>query len=57
MQGISSDTLGLTSGAVTAETYETMAELTRLGANIAFLEENRREYMKKSPRILEYRLI
>ena len=55
MQGISSDTLGLTSGAVTADTYETMAELTRLGANIALLEENRREYMKKSPRILEYK--
>ena len=55
MQGIMSDTLGLTGVAVTARTFEVMAELTRCGANIGELEENRREYMKKSQRIFEYK--
>lgn len=54
-QGILSDTLGLTSSSVTAETFETAAELTKLGAEIAVLEERRREFMKKSPRILDYK--
>lgn len=55
MQAIESDTLGLTSVATTARTFEIMAELTRLGANIAKLEEQRREYLKKTPRILDYK--
>ncbi|MBQ3453178.1 DHH family phosphoesterase [Candidatus Saccharibacteria bacterium] len=54
-QGLLSDTLGLTSSSVTAETFETAAELTRLGAGINELEERRREFMKKSPRILDYK--
>lgn len=54
-QGILSDTLGLTSVAVTDKTFEIAAELTRLGANISELEERRREFMKKSPRILDYK--
>lgn len=54
-QGILSDTLGLTSSAVTARTFEIAAELTRLGANISELEDRRREFMKKSPRILDYK--
>lgn len=55
MQGILSDTLGLTSVATTARTFEIMAELTRLGAIISDLEEARREYMKKSQRIFDYK--
>lgn len=54
-QGIMSDTLGLTSTAVTARTFEVAAELTKLGANISELEEKRREFMKKSPRILDFK--
>ena len=54
-QGILSDTLGLTSTSVTAETFEIAADLTRLGANINELEEKRREFMKKSPRILDFK--
>ena len=54
-QGILSDTLGLTSATVTAETFEIAAELTRLGADISNLEDRRREFMKKSPRILYYK--
>ena len=54
-QGILSDTLGLTSSSVTDETFEIAAELTRLGANISELEDRRREFMKKSPRILDYK--
>ena len=55
MQGIMSDTLGLTSASVTARTFGICAELTRLGANVSELEEKRREFMKKSPRILDYK--
>lgn len=54
-QGILSDTLGLTSSSVTDETFEIAAELTRLGANISELEDRRREFMKKSARILDYK--
>ena len=54
-QGILSDTLGLTSSSVSAETFEIAAELTRLGASISELEDRRREFMKKSPRILDYK--
>ena len=54
-QAIMSDTLGLTSVAVTARTFEIMAELNRCGADIGVLEEKRREYMKKSQRIFEYK--
>lgn len=54
-QGILSDTLGLTSSSVTAETFEIAAELTKLGANISVLEDQRREFMKKTPRILDYK--
>ena len=42
-QGILSDTLGLTSSSVTAETFEIAADLTRLGADISVLEDRRRE--------------
>ncbi len=55
MQGIMSDTLGLTSPSVSAHTYEVMADLTKLGAEIGPLESARREFMKKSPRILDYK--
>ena len=54
-QGLLSDTLGLTSVSVTAETFEVAADLTRLGASISELEDRRREFMKKSPRILDYK--
>ena len=54
-QGLLSDTLGLTSAAVTADTFDVAADLSRLGSNISELEDKRREYMKKSPRILDYK--
>ena len=54
-QGILSDTLGLTSASVTSDTIRVVADLVDLGANIAELEENRREFMKKSPKILSYK--
>lgn len=52
---ISSDTLGLVSASVTADTMRVMADLIELGANPAELDEQRREFMKKSPRILDYK--
>ncbi len=52
---ISSDTLGLVSNSVDADTMRTMADLIDLGANPAELDERRREFMKKTPRILNYK--
>ena len=49
------DTLGLSTQGVTPECYEMAAELTRLGAHVATIEDRRREFMKKSPEILAYK--
>lgn len=54
-QGILSDTLGLTSASVTSDTIRVVADLVDAGANISELEEDRREYMKKTPKILSYK--
>lgn len=53
--GISSDTLGLVSASVTSDTMRVMADLIELGVNPAKLDEERREFMKKSRRILDYK--
>lgn len=50
-----SDSLGLTTPNVTAESFFVAGELTRLGASNAAIEERRREFMKKSPEILAYK--
>ena len=55
LYGILSDTLGLTSATVTADTFRTCAELVEYGLSIADLEEKRREFMKKSQKILSYK--
>lgn len=53
--GILSDTLGLVSPAVTADTFETVADLVKHGLNVSDLDEKRREFSKKSPRILDFK--
>lgn len=54
--GILSDTLGLTSASTTPDTFHSIASLLeRSQLNIADLDEARREFMKKSPRILDYK--
>lgn len=55
VSGILSDTLGLTSASVTSDTFRTVADLIDKGANVSELEENRREFMKKSQKILDYK--
>jgi len=50
-----SDSLGLSTQTVTAESYRIAAALTDLGAHVATIEDRRREYMKKSPEILQYK--
>lgn len=50
-----SDSLGLSTQNVSAESYRIAAELTDLGAHVAGIEERRREFMKKAPEILEYK--
>lgn len=53
--GIMSDTLGMVSPSVTADTYELVADLLKRGVNVAECDEHRRDFMKKSPRILDYK--
>lgn len=53
--GILSDTLGLTSASTTSELYRIIADLLDYGVNIAEFEEHRRDFMKKSQRILSYK--
>jgi phosphoesterase RecJ-like protein len=52
---IMSDSLGLTTQNTTADTFEVAGALTRLGASNSTIEQRRREFMKKSPEILEYK--
>lgn len=53
--GLLSDTLGLTSPSATAADYHMAATLIDYGANIAAMEDRRREFSKKSARILDYK--
>lgn len=52
---ILSDTLGLSTQNVTAETFFIAGELAKLGAKSSNIEEKRREFMKKAPEILDYK--
>lgn len=52
---IQADSLGLTTPATTAESYQVAADLVKLGAVPAELETRRREYMKKPADILKYK--
>jgi bifunctional oligoribonuclease and PAP phosphatase NrnA len=55
MIALMSDSLGLTTQNVTAETYQVAAGLAELGAKNSTIEERRREFMKKAPEILAYK--
>lgn len=50
-----SDSLGLTTPNVTANSFHLAGDLVELGASNAKIEERRREFMKKSPEILAYK--
>lgn len=50
-----SDSLGLSTQNVNAETFVVASKLAELGASPAAIEERRREYMKKSADILKYK--
>lgn len=52
---IMSDSLGLTTQNVSAETFFTVGKLVELGAKNSVIEARRREFMKKSPEILAYK--
>lgn len=55
MAALMSDSLGLTTQNVTADSFHVVAALAELGAVNANIEERRRELMKKSPEILAYK--
>jgi len=52
---IMSDSLGLTTQNVTANSFFVAGKLVELGASNSAIEERRREFMKKSPEILAYK--
>ena len=52
---IMSDSLGLTTQNVTADTFAVCSKLVALGASNSTIEERRREFMKKAPEILAYK--
>lgn len=52
---IASDTLGMTTEAATPATFQTVADLVRLGARPFEIESLRREYMRKPSDILAYK--
>lgn len=53
--GILSDTLGLVSASVDADTFAVVSDLVSYGLSVSDLDEKRREFAKKSPRILDYK--
>ncbi|MEO6110000.1 MAG: DHH family phosphoesterase [Candidatus Saccharimonadales bacterium] len=55
LAGILSDSLGLSTQTTTHKSYEAAAGLVKLGANPHALESRRREFMKKSAEILNYK--
>ena len=55
LAGLLSDTLGLSTQSVTEQVYLTASKLAALGASPSVIEERRREFMKKSADILEYK--
>ena len=55
LSSIMSDSLGLTTESTTYRSIEIVAELVKDGVSIPEIEEKRRELMKKSPRLLEYK--
>lgn len=55
LYGILADTLGLTSPSTISDDYRAAATLIDRGANVSEMDERRREFSKKSPRILDYK--
>lgn len=55
LASILGDTLGLSTQSVSVNTLTTVAELMKLGAHPADIEQKRREYMKKPADILSYK--
>ena len=55
VESMLADTLGLTTEAVGGENVQAVAECLKLGASMADIDKRRREYMKKSPKIVTYK--
>ena len=55
VESMLADTLGLTTEAVKGENVQVVAECLKLGASMADIDKRRREYMKKSQKIVTYK--
>jgi len=55
VESMLADTLGLTTEAVTGENVQTVAECLKLGASMSDIDTRRRQFMKKSQKIVTYK--
>lgn len=55
VESMLADTLGLTTEAVQAQNVQTLVECLKLGASLAEIDKRRREFIKKSPKIVTYK--
>ncbi len=55
VESMLADTLGLTTEAVEGENVQIVADCLKLGASMADIDKRRREYMKKSRKIVTYK--
>lgn len=55
VESMLADTLGLTTEAVTGENVQVVADCLKLGAKMSEIDKRRREYMKKSQKIVTYK--
>ena len=55
VESMLSDTLGLTTVVVKGENVQVVAECLKLGASMSEIDARRREFMKKSPKIVTYK--
>ena len=55
VESMLADTLGLTTEAVKGENVQVIAEMLKAGASMSEIDKRRREYMKKSPKIVTYK--
>lgn len=55
VESMLADTLGLTTEAVTGDNVQVVADCLKLGAKMSEIDQRRREYMKKSQKIVTYK--
>lgn len=55
VESMLADTLGLTTDAVSADTVQVIVECLKLGASLSEIDKRRREFTKKTPKVVTYK--